>query len=277
MNPVIQSRTLPRSTFLPVILLGSTLTAATQIPPPANAAYDAYVRQAEARLHLDHPSSPSPDPLLDRASLPHLHAGEPVIEKVTPAQAASLPGAMLHDWRGAAFAPGATAAQFEHLIRNFNAYPQIYAPQILSAHVASAGKDRSTVLLRLQQKHVLTVVLDTTYDVTYGRRGPRGGYLASRSTRVAEVDDAGTSKEHSLPPGQDHGYLWRLNTWWTYEERDGGLYLQIESVSLTRSIPPGLAWAVRPFLESVPRESLEFTLRKTCEALRRTAADGGGQ
>ena len=63
--------------------------------------------------------------------------------------------------------------------------------------------------------------------------------------------------------------MWRLNTYWSYEERDGGLYLQIESVSLSRSIPTGLGWAIGPFVESVPRESLEFTLHKTCEALKK--------
>ena len=69
-------------------------------------------------------------------------------------------------------------------------------------------------------------------------------------------------------PSEEHGFLWRLNTYWSYEERDGGLYMQVESVSLTRAIPTGLGWAVGPFVESVPRESLEFTLRAACNALR---------
>ncbi len=67
-----------------------------------------------------------------------------------------------------------------------------------------------------------------------------------------------------MSPSEEHGFLWRLNTYWSYEERDGGLYMQIESVSLTRSIPNGLAWIIRPFVESIPRESLEFTLRAAC-------------
>jgi hypothetical protein len=47
------------------------------------------------------------------------------------------------------------------------------------------------------------------------------------------------------------------------------LYMQIESVTLTRAIPTGLGWAIGPFVNSVPRESLEFTLRKTSDAIRR--------
>jgi hypothetical protein len=65
--------------------------------------------------------------------------------------------------------------------------------------------------------------------------------------------------------------LWRLNTYWSYEERDGGVYVQVESVSLTPSIPYGLGWAVGPYVESIPRESLEFTLRAVCNGLRNGA------
>jgi hypothetical protein len=83
------------------------------------------------------------------------------------------------------------------------------------------------------------------------------------------VESAGTKDERVLSTKDAHGFLWRLNTYWSYEERDGGLYLQIESISLTRGIPRGLGWVVGPFVESVPRESLEFTLRATSEVLRR--------
>jgi len=168
---------------------------------------------------------------------------------------------------------GATAAEFERLMKNFSGYPQMYSPQVLRAGIVSPqGRpvpDHLTATMRVKQKHVITVVLDTTYDVTYGRFDAGHGYSNSRSTKIAEIEDAGTPKERALPPDKEHGFLWRLNTYWSYEERGGGLYMQNESVSLTRGIPTGLGWAVGPFVESVPRESLEFTLRNTCKALER--------
>ena len=123
--------------------------------------------------------------------------------------------------------------------------------------------------MRVRQRQVITVVMDSTYDVSFGQLDVRHGYSISQSTRIAEIDSPGTGKERALSSDEEHGFLWRLNTYWSYEERDGGLYMQVESVSLTRSIPIGLGWAVRPFVESVPRESLEFTLRSACNALRR--------
>ena len=106
-------------------------------------------------------------------------------------------------------------------------------------------------------------------EINFKKLDIQHGYSISRSTQISEIDSPGTNAERALNSSEEHGFLWRLNTYWSYEERDGGLYMQIESVSLTRSIPNGLGWAIGPFVESVPRDSLEFTLRSTCNALRK--------
>jgi len=155
------------------------------------------------------------------------------------------------------------------VMKNFGAYPANFAPQVVSARILGQQGDRYQVAMRLRQQHILTVVLDATYDVTFAGEDSAHGSSISRSTRVAEIAAPGTSREHALAPNEDHGFLWRMNTYWSYQERDGGLYIQIESVSLTRSVPAGLGWAIEPFIESVPRESLEFTLRSACNSLHR--------
>src|ERR1700722_19559315 len=94
--------------------------------------------------------------------------------------------------------------------------------------------------------------MDTAYDVDFGQLDREHGYSISRSTRIDEIDSPGTKNEHALSTNEEHGFLWRQNTYWSYEERDGGLYLQVESVSLTRNIPRGLGWAVAPYVESIP-------------------------
>jgi hypothetical protein len=175
-----------------------------------------------------------------------------------------MPGALLHDWSGTAFVPGAKAGDFERLLENYGAYPQVFSPQVLRARVLARNGSQFHVVLRVRQHHVLTVVLDITSNVGHVRLDASHGYSVSRSTSVVEIADG-----HALSPDESHGFLWRINTYWSYEERDGGLYMRIESASLTRSIPRGLGWVVGPFVESIPRESLEFTLRSVCNALRR--------
>jgi hypothetical protein len=239
--------------------------------PAAVFAFNSYIGGVESRLAQQHRSQGGFIAGVGSGTQgeARLRRGELIIEQLTPSTGADLPGAMLHDWRGTAFAPGAKAADFERLMRDYNAYPQRYAPQVVQAKVISQQGDRYQAVMRVRQKHVITVVMDTAYEITFGRLDAQHGYSISRSTRISEISSPGTRDEHALQPSEEHGFLWRLNTYWSYEERDGGLYMQIESVSLTRAIPMGLGWAIGPFVKSVPRESLEFTLRSTCNGLRK--------
>lgn len=255
------------------LLVASAAPGIALAGPPAAAvsAFDTYVGTVESRLAQEHrsqaaflaPAGPGSE------TGARLRRGDLVIEQLAPATGSAMPAAMLHDWRGTAFAPGATAADFEQLMKNFDAYPQHFSPEVIQARTLAQEGDHFQASMRVRQKHVITVVMDTSYDVTFGRLDAQHGYSISRSTHVSEIESPGTTKERALSGSEGHGFLWRMNTYWSYEERDGGLYMQIESVTLTRSIPTGLGWAVGPFVESIPRESLEFTLRSTCNALRK--------
>ena len=253
----------------PIFLLLSAGPVAAEPPAAAVAAFNTYVGALESRLAQQHRS---PSGFLAPADAPgeaRLRRGELIVENLTPANGADLPGAMIYHWRGTAFVPGVTAADFERLMKDFNAYPRHYAPQVVTAKVLSRQGDHFQVVMRVRQKHIITVVMDTSYDVNFARHDARHGFSTSRSTQISEIDSPGAAGERVLTSSQEHGFLWRLNTYWSYEERDNGLYMQIESVTLTRSIPRGLGWAVGPFVESVPRESLQFTLQSTYNALRR--------
>ena len=249
-----------------LLLLAAPIRVAAQPTPEATTAFNSYVERVEGQLNAQHRSASS---FLAPVDFARLRRGELIIDQLTSGAGTELPGALLHDWRGTAFVAGGKAADFERLMKNFNAYPRVYAPQILTARILSHDGDHFQTTMRVRQKHVLTVVMDTTYDVTFGRLDAQRGSSISRSTQIAEIDSPGTAHERALGPGEEHGFLWRMNTYWSYEERDGGLYIEIESVTLSRSIPIGLGWAIGPFIESVPRDSLEFTLRATSDALRR--------
>jgi hypothetical protein len=242
--------------------------------PAAISAFNSYSTAVELRLAQQHRSPNAflaPAASDPKSEETRLRQGELTIERLTPSTGADFSGALLHHWRGTAFAPGAKAADFERLMRDFNSYPRHFSPQVLRAKVLRQEEDRAQVWMRVRQRHVITVVMDTTYDIAFGQLDAQHGFSISRSTRITEIDSVGAGAERPLSANEEHGFLWRLNTYWSYEERSGGLYLQIEAVSLTRSIPRGLGWVMRPYVESIPRESLEFTLRSECSALRNSS------
>ena len=247
-----------------LMLAAAPERGAGQAPAAAVAGFNVYVGGVEARLGVQHSSASA---FLAAEDSGRMRGGDVVVEQVAPV--GGLPGALLHHWRGTGFVAGGKAADFERLLKDFKAYPKDFAPQVLEAKVLGQDGDRLRGWMRVRQKHVITVVMDTTYDIAFGQLDGSHGYSISESTRVDEIDGAGTSVERRLSAKEEHGFLWRLNTYWSYEERDGGLYLQIEAVSLTRAIPTGLGWAIRPYVESIPRESLEFTLRSACNAIRK--------
>src|SRR5271168_1351768 len=221
-----------------LIYLAASPPAPAEPAPQAVTAFNAYVTAVEGRLAQQHRSQIAfLSPLRpDLRSEQPLQSDEPIIEHVAPTQRVDLPGALLHHWRGTAFVPGGKAADCERLLRDFDAYPRHFSPQVLEAKIIAQRAGSIQASMRVRQKRVFAVVMDTTYDVTFSQLDAQHRYSASRSTRIVEIEAAGTAKERALSGHDEHGFLWRLNTYWTYEERDGGLYIQIESVSLSRSI-----------------------------------------
>jgi hypothetical protein len=84
---------------------------------------------------------------------------------------------------------------------------------------------------------------------------------------VAEVKDPSRPDGDEVSVGHGNGYLWRLNTYWRFEEKDGGVYVQCEALSLTRDIPFGLGWLIKPLVTKIPKQSLDRALGRTREAV----------
>jgi hypothetical protein len=192
-----------------------------------------------------------------------LRAGEVRIESLSTqdhGQTIACPACMIQHWGGIVFIPGATLKQTLDLMQDYDHQAEIFAPDVMRAKILSHNGDDFTVFMRFHRAMVVTVVLDTEHRVHYQHIDATHAASRAFSTRVQEVEHAGAASERDLSEGKDNGYLWRINNYWRFLQRDGGTYVQCESVSLSRDIPTGFAWLVAPFVESVPRDSLRFTL-----------------
>jgi hypothetical protein len=178
-----------------------------------------------------------------------------------------FPDALLHHWVGLAFVPGAHVGDAVALMQDYERHSTIFAPAIVSSKILSRNDQTFRVGLRFYMKKVIGVTMDTENEAQFFKPGADRAYSRIRSTRVTEIAEAGTPQEHAKPAGQENGFMWRLNTYWRFLERDGGTYIQCESLTLSRDVPLALAWIIRPFVTQVPKESLTFTLEKTRAAL----------
>jgi hypothetical protein len=185
------------------------------------------------------------------------------LETLDNGAAIDCPGGMMHHWVGLAFIPGATLRDVLDVLEDYNHHAIYYAPDVERSKLESRDGDRFRVFLRFRRHKVVTVVLNTEHDVQYFRDSETRAHSRSSAIRIAQVENAGKSDERERPPGDDDGYLWRMETWWRMVESGGGVYVQSEVVSLTRNIPAGLGWLIGPFVTSIPKESLTFTLEAT--------------
>jgi len=257
------------------ILLAGCQSRAVELKPETDAAFNHYVQLSEERMQNDLQSGgflwvDGLPPRQRQAVSERMKRGEVVTQRLETLERGAplpVPGGLIHHWIGVVFIPGANLKQTLALLQGYNEHSRVFAPRVLRSKLIQHNGDDFKVFLRLRETKIITVVLDTDYDVHYAQVGSTRAYSRSCSTRVAEVESAGQAGEYEKPAGHGGGFLWRLNSYWRFWERDGGIYIQLEAISLTRDIPDGLGWLIRPFVTSIPRDSLTFTLNRTRKAL----------
>jgi len=180
----------------------------------------------------------------------------------------ACPAGIIHHWAGVVFIPGAKLDDVLGMLEDYDHHSVYYAPDEERSKIEARDGDHFRVLLRFRRHKVITVVLNTEHDIQYFHDGPARAHSRSSAVRIAEVENAGKSGEREKPPGEDGGFLWRMETWWRMEERDGGVYVQSEVASLTRDIPVLLKWLIEPFVTTVPKETLSATLVATRKAVQ---------
>ncbi|HEY1939586.1 MAG TPA: hypothetical protein VGJ33_16770 [Candidatus Angelobacter sp.] len=250
----------------------SATAHSAELKPKTALAFDRYVSATEARfaselrpggpfLYIDKLNAQDKNKAYDQ-----LKQGEILVERLetkAPGVSADIPGGMLHHWVGLIFIPGVTMAQTLPIVKDYDRRAELYKPDVIASKTIAHNGNDYKMFLRLRQKKFTTIVFNTDYDVHWGSVDPTRVYSNSISTRIAELKDPDKPDGEELPVGSGHGYLWRLNTYWRFQEKDGGVYLQCEALSLTRDMPIGLGWLIKPLVTSIPKQSLNHALGQT--------------
>jgi hypothetical protein len=237
------------------------------LKPSLQVKFDAYVRETEARIDREVHSSTYLWCAQDPERLARVRRGETVIEPVHGKGDIHVGDGIIHDWTGALFIPGVTLDRAVAFLQDYGIHRYFYRPEVIESRLISRNGNEAHVFYRFRKRVIVTVAMDTEHVAHFYPLSKTRWYSASRTTRIAELKNFGKPTEHELPPGRDHGFLWRLNTYWRIEEKDGGVYMESETISLTREVAWGLGWLINPIIRALPAESLAHILTATREGI----------
>ncbi len=194
--------------------------------------------------------------------------GEVMTAPVVGHGAENVPDGLIHDWIGAIFIPGATIDSLWAAVHDYDNYREMYRPVVTSSR-ALACTDTSQDFQMVWQRKVLfvTAAVQGRYHAHDVMLDAHRGYSVAEAVEVREIVDYRHPSEHLLPPGTGNGFIWRIRSVARYEERDGGVYLELQAMALTRDIPASLAWMVNPVVNHLSVNSLTTTLRQTRDAV----------
>lgn len=250
------------------------LLNAAELKPATCSAWQAYLQTADARMQARLGEGSHflwSDEAQGREAM--LRGGTILVSAGTGNGTQSVPGGLIHDWIAAMFIPHANLAGVLRVAHDYADYKQFYKPAIVDSKLlGSAGGEESFEMRSLHRVLFVTAVMDSQFATRDFSVDGKRWYIVADATRVQEIENYGQPDERLLPPDRGRGYVWRLHNITRYEERDGGVYVEMETIALSRDVPVAVRWMVNPVVARFSRSELMTSLQKTREAV--TAALG---
>lgn len=258
------------ATFAATLWLMPGAIFAADLKPQAVQQWDEYIKAVDTR-NCEHLAVSASFLLSDDISgqAARLRAGEIVVSPAGSHVPMKVASGLIHDWMGAAFIPNATLDEVLPLVRNYDRYKIFYQPNVVDSKTMSTTESKDEFSMVIMNRFMVArTALDSDYETSYIRVDAHRWYSISDATRIQEIADYDTPSQHVLPEDHGTGLIWRLHSFTRFEERDGGVYIEIEVVALSRDIPAALRWIIDPIVRRVSRFSLAASLRETESAVR---------
>jgi hypothetical protein len=241
----------------------------TRLQPATASAFESYVKSAERGLDARW-SGDAPFLSLDVSpdDMRRLMKGDLLVRPADTPNPHDIPDGLIHDWVGAVYIPNTTVDQVVAVLQDFDHHSKIYPEVIRSRLVNRQGNDLSGYWRLERKQPFVPAVFDVQQEAHYKEVAPGKWICRAYANDIREVQDAGSSKEKDFPLGEGLGLLWRLNAFWSLQASGSGVLAECRTISMSRGIPSGMGWIIRPFIQNVPRESLSSTLQNTRRSLR---------
>lgn len=256
----IPARFLVLSFFLAIRLDGEQLRSVTL---QAWKAYLRTVSMREAMLGKDRLVC------ADFSDRLRLQRGEVIVRPVAHRGMTKIPDALIHHWIGHLFIPGATTADVLSFVQDFTCYKNAYAPLVVdSQRLSREGENQEFSVVMVSRGLFGTNALSARCSATFKQIAE--GFWSNQvsSLEIREIKSFGTVEQHELTPGEGAGYVWGMSSFSHYQQRDNGVYVEIEALALSRTMPPATRWILEPVVRRVAQNSLEGSLTKMRLAVR---------
>lgn len=242
----------------------------TKLTPETAKAFETYVKSAEAELDARWSGrAPFLSLAVSAEDRKRLFKGDLVIHPAASHNPQDVPDGLIHDWVGAVYIPNTSVSTVLAVLQDFDHHAKIY-PEIIRSRMVKHEGNNMTGYWRIERKQqFVPAVFDVEQQVEYKEIAPEEWICRAYANDIREVQDAGTAREKDYPLGEGLGLLWRLNAFWSIEASGSGVLAECRTISLSRSIPNGMGWMIKPFIQNVPRESLTSTLQNTRKTIAR--------
>ena len=280
MAMLLQRLNLFRNGLAIVVLLAvPAMSNASELKQETLNAWDDYLQRANLRMHRNLGTG---DPFLwieeEPSRSQRVRQGEILISPVEEGSPLKVHDGLIHDWIGAIFIPSVRINDVFAVVHDYKRYKDFYKPTVIeSKFLGRTGEKYEFSMLGLKNVLFEKIVLEGQFESHCSQLDGRRRYCISYSTRVQEIKDYGQPDQNKLPMDEGHGYIWRLYSLTKFEERDGGVYIEVEAIALSRDISASVRWFTKPVVERVSRGSMSTILQRTREAVRSNIAPCDGK
>lgn len=250
------------------LVLAPAQSAANDLKEQTLAAWDGYVNSVCSRAVARAKESPflRIDEVPERR--PQVRAGETTVWRESEGHPAKVPHGLIHDWMGSVFVPNVTITEVLAVVRDYDRYAQVYTPAVIEANRLGSEENADRFSMLLMQKVLfVTAATKGEYETRFFQVDGKRWYSISKSTRLQSIENFGQPDMRELPPDHGPGYVWRLFSFTKFEESDGGVFIEVEVIGLSRDVPMLVRWLVDPIVEHLPKNSLQATLDETRNAV----------
>jgi hypothetical protein len=237
-------------------------------------AWDDYVNKADAQLRERvRPGGKFLWTFEDPERAAQVHKGEIVVAPAPGPNPRKVPGGMIHHWIGAAFLPNLKIDDVLGVTRDYDRYKNFFSPSVVDSKMISIdGQADKFSMLLMNKAFFLKTALDTDYEANTVRLDSCRVYSIAKTTRVQEIDEYGHPGERKIAEGEGSGVIWKLHSVSRLEQRDGGVYVELEAMALSREIPMAVRFVADPIVRRVSRNSILLSLQQTEDAVRNREA-----